>query len=226
MLKSKYNFKSVLLFGLIFIAFIISFHYLALITLDYTLTNQFDTQNFATNLDLYQKFYIEEFRGLRFGSSLYMPFIFLMDYTPYLKFAIAYIKPIYFPIAFFSVSGLLLLRKYTFKELINKFLVFDKVLYILTYSIIVFPPVTTDYYLLLLLIPMFLFSNSTYSFGYFLSLGLLFAAKNFIYFGERIISIQVFLNPLLLLLLILVELELIPIFKRTLAENTQLQEKQ
>jgi hypothetical protein len=220
-LKSKYSFKSVFLFCLVFILSLISFHYLALFILDNTLNNQFNSaQNLFSGLDVYQKNYIERLDGLQYGSSLYMPFRYVMDYTPFYKFGKVFMKPIYFPIILFLLSGLLLLRRFSLKELINKFCVYDKILFILTYSIIVFPPVTADYYLLLLLIPLFIISNSRYSFGYFISLGLLLAAKNIIFVGDGTVSLQIFINPLLLLLLILGELELIPMIKRTLVENT------
>ena len=78
-------------------------------------------------------------------------------------------------------------------------------------------PVTGDYYLLIMFIPLLAYPKTYYSFGYFLTYGLLLGAKNFPYIdivhGNNI-SVQVLINPFLLLLLFLAEFDLLSFIKR------------
>ncbi len=79
--------------------------------------------------------------------------------------------------------------------------------------VVLLMPITGDYYLLILFIPLIMYPGRKYSFWYFLLFALLLAPKNFIYLENinRIhpLSLQVFINPFLLLALLLCEFNLL-----------------
>ncbi len=83
-------------------------------------------------------------------------------------------------------------------------------------------PISRDYYLLVMMISLIIFPKSSYSFYYFLAYGLLIGAKNFIWLDEVLgnpIAIQVFINPILLLLFLVAEFDLLSFMKRV-SKNT------
>lgn len=94
----------------------------------------------------------------------------------------------------------------------------EKLIYIVCTTFVVFMPVTGDYYLLVMMIPLLLFPKSTYSFYYFLIYGLLLGAKNIIWVDQvhgSPIAIQTFINPVLLIFMLLAEFDLLPFMKRS-----------
>jgi len=98
--------------------------------------------------------------------------------------------------------------------LVGNYLTFEKMTFLASISFVLFMPVTADYYLIIMLLPLLIFPNSKFSLGYFFIYGLLLGAKNFLYITGTNISYQVFLNPILLLLMLFAEFELISFFRR------------
>jgi hypothetical protein len=103
--------------------------------------------------------------------------------------------------------------------IIGDYISFEKAVFVTCIAFVVFMPVTGDYYLLIMFLPLLLFPRAQYSLGYFLAFGLLLGAKNIGYFPEPVganpLSLQPFINPLLLLLMLFAEFDIIPFMRRT-----------
>ncbi len=104
-------------------------------------------------------------------------------------------------------------------EKIAAYINFEKAVFITSISFVLFSPVTGDYYLLFMLIPLLMFPKATYSLGYVVVYGLLLGAKNIGYFPDTVggnpLSPQPFLNPLLLTMMFFAEFDLFAWMKRT-----------
>ena len=117
----------------------------------------------------------------------------------------------------FAIIGSLLLIKKDFIRALEYQLVKKNIVFISCISFVLFMPVTGDYYLLIMLIPLLAYPQSSYSSGYMIIYGLLLGAKNLPYvdYMEHIpIALQVFINPVLLLILLFAEFNLMGSVKR------------
>ena len=154
--------------------------------------------------------------GLGYGSSLYMPLTYLTDRIRVLPWFKAYEVPIFVMI----VIGCLLLIRRRFIDTLEQLLDTKNMVFISCISFVLFMPVTGDYYLLVMLIPLLAFPQTSYSLGYVITFGLLLGAKNFPYLDyiEHIpISPQVFINPTLLLIILFAEFNLIGFIRREIS---------
>ncbi|HEY5824301.1 MAG TPA: glycosyltransferase family 87 protein [Cyclobacteriaceae bacterium] len=168
---------------------------------------------FLKTLGNYNTKHILSLEGLGFGSSLYMPTVYLASVYNIVPVLQAY----ELAILVFSVIFLFLLTRRKLNGILEQLLTKEKVIFILCISFVLLMPVSADYYLLIMFIPLLLYPNSQYSFGYFVTFGLLMGAKNFQYIGivgYNYISWQVFINPILLLILLFGEFDLISFIKR------------
>lgn len=168
---------------------------------------------FTETISSYTKHHIDSMKGLAYGSSLYM----VIAYISHKLQILPLFKPHGLAIITWAVIVFFLLLK---KDIINTLedaMTRNKMIFILCISFVLFMPVTGDYYLLIMFIPLLAYPKTYYSFGYFLAYGLLLGAKNFPYIdfiNNNNISVQVLINPLLLLLLLLAEFNMINFMKR------------
>ena len=177
---------------------------------------------FSQPLSAYAQNHVDKMAGLGYGSSLYMPMTYLTGKLRVLPWFDAYQIPLFV----LAIIGCVLLIKQRFIYTLNYLIDTKNMVFISCISFVLFMPVTGDYYLLVMLIPLLAFPQSSYSLGYVIVFGLLLGAKNLPYvdFIEHVpISLQVFLNPLLLLILMFAEFNLIGFIKREIspAENSE-----
>ncbi|HEY5824302.1 MAG TPA: hypothetical protein VIT44_08055 [Cyclobacteriaceae bacterium] len=179
-----------------------------------------DMSQFNTEINYYYDVMIAGLNGLGYGSSMYMPMVWIAHKLDFKYEFLKYIKPITLPIIVFGLAGLWFLIKGGLKKKIIELMAYDKLIFIASICFILFMPVAADYYLLILFLPLLLFPQCNYSLGYLFVYGMLMGAKNIFYLGQvhgaegLYLSLQVFINPVLLLLLLLAELDLIGFMKR------------
>jgi hypothetical protein len=177
---------------------------------------------FGGPLRSYSQNHINTLVGLIYGSSLYMPTLYLTNKFNFLP----EIKSYELVIIICGIIGLCLLAKGTIVKTYNKLLDKRNFIFLSSICFVLFMPVTGDYYLLILLIPLLSFPQTQYSFGYFLVFGLLLGAKNFLFInhtefiGNSLIPWQAFINPILLLILFIGEFDLLNIIKRDQSLDT------
>ncbi len=168
---------------------------------------------FFSSLNEYNSIYVANMRGLGYGSSLFMPMLWAFKKLHITEF----FSPLVVPAAIGLLVILISLRKRSINQLIKDIFIPSKLSFILCISFVLFQPVTCDYYLLIMLIPVLLYPSTRYSFWYALIYGALLGAKNYPFIattGGNFISLQVIVNPVLLLLLFLAEFDLIKKMKR------------
>jgi hypothetical protein len=149
--------------------------------------------------------------SLAYGSSLYMPLAFLFEQL----YGTAFVDHPEIITLSFVLAILLLTFLYQRKrgnlKTIYEGLTFEKLLFISCISSVLLPTGGSDAGLLMMLLPLLILREIQYSFGYFLLYGLLLGAKNLVWFGHLdettglFISLQVFINPLILSILLLAE---------------------
>lgn len=187
-------------------------NYISVLIISQTFGEISSASNFGDELRDYSHNMIEEMGGLAFGSSLYMPLVWIATKLQMQEYFLSYIKPVVIPIVAFGVIGLHAIARGKFINTLSKTLNFSKMLCIISISFVLFTPISADYYLLILFLPLLIFPQMQFSFGYFFVFGLLLGAKNFIYMDHvhgNDVSWQVLINPILLLLLFLAEFDLI-----------------
>ena len=177
---------------------------------------------FSTPLQSYSIRHVNTLQGLGFGSSLYMPLVYLAR-----RFNIPETFNSYQIVLLVSIIiGFCLVLK---NDLVNKFhwlLEKKNMLFVSCISFVLLTPVTADYYLLILFIPLLAFPKTVFSIGYCLIFALALGSKNIFflapatYLGNIDISLQVFINPILLLLLLLGEFNLIKFINRDDSKST------
>jgi hypothetical protein len=124
-------------------------------------------------------------------------------------------------ILLYSIAVFFLLVKRKLVIIVEELFTKEKMLFTLCISFVLLMPVSADYYLLIMFIPILAYPKTNYSLGYYLCYGLLLGAKNFEYIGivsYNYVSWQVFINPILLLLLLFGELGLLPSIRRDSSE--------
>ncbi len=182
----------------------------------------------AREMENYNRNYILSYDGLPYSSSFFLPFkwlyLKLCEKIPFLTPGLDYIQPVSSAVAVCSIIAFLLLLKGDLKKTFLMITDARKVLFLVSLSFILFMPITGDYYLLVLFIPLLLYPKNSYSFLYVLTCALLLAPKNFHYVGSiyisHHISLQVFLNPGLALILLFSEFDLLQNVKRYSADRS------
>ncbi|MBY0433304.1 MAG: hypothetical protein K2U26_04260 [Cyclobacteriaceae bacterium] len=216
--SKPYSFKNLIASVSLFILFVVLINFLAVKVIEHQLTfTTFDFHAFSNMLSSYQSTYLVNMDGLPYGSSLYMALLFMAK-----KFSVNFLpttSSIAIPFYVFSAIGFLLLLRDGRKISLYNYFNYEKNLFIISFSFVLFMPITADYYLLILLLPLLIFPKCNYSFGYFVIFGLLLGVKNIMFFHFTNISYQVLINPLLLLALLFAEFDLIPFIKRGALES-------
>ncbi len=178
-------------------------------------TTPFNYSEFTELVTFYYKDDITNLGRMAYSSSLFLPLLYVAAQLDLFDSFVFHIKPFFLPLFIFSViTGILLLND-NFVRNLNKWLSYEKLVYMTCLSFVLFMPVTADYYLLVMFLPLLIFSSTRYSFGYFIVYGLLLGAKNIFFFkvhdthfATYDISFQALINPLLLLLLLFAEFDL------------------
>ncbi|MEJ0055054.1 MAG: glycosyltransferase family 87 protein [Bacteroidota bacterium] len=200
----------------ILIVGVVVINFLSVKIINSQLTNEpFTFAEFSRMIGFFYKDDLLNFRGLAFGSSLYLPLLYSAETLNVSYQFLNTIRPATVPLIIFSIIGIFLIAKYSFSSLVEKYLTYEKTIFVLCICFILFPPVSADYYLIMMFIPLIIFPKTQYSLGYFLCYGILLGAKNFIHIGDTDVSWQSFINPFLLLILLISEFDLIPFIKRS-----------
>jgi hypothetical protein len=168
---------------------------------------------FTKTISSYGDNHVSTMQGLGYGSSLYMPTAYIASLYAYMPV----LTPVGLAIIIYAIIIFFLLFKRDLVNRVYKAMDQKNMTYLLCVSFTLLMPVTGDYYLLIMMIPLLAFPKTSFSFLYFVFYGLLLGAKNFEYIGivsNNFISWQVFLNPMLLLLLLLAEFDQLTLVKR------------
>jgi hypothetical protein len=176
-------------------------------------TKIYNSLNFFTYLRSYNEAAIENLAGLRYGSSIYMPITTLIKVTNENLFQ-SFIKlnPYLFNFLLISILLILSIIKNKLHFLNNLFFNEDIRLEFICISFILFMPVTADYYLLLLFIPLILIPFQHFSFQKKICYFLLLLPKEIIntnIFIGKDLPIGAFVNPILLTIILFDILNLI-----------------
>jgi hypothetical protein len=195
--------KSIKIF-LIFILTLLTFNIL-IIFLNKLLVNRniYDSMNFFKYLKVYNSYAIEKLGGLRYGSSLYMPIltsfkVFSNNLFRYFTLLNPYLfNLLIFTIFFFIKNKINSIKYYLNDENIK--------LELITICFLLFMPVTADYYLILLFLPLIFIPFSYFSNIKILAYLLLLIPKEIIntnIFIGKDLPVGAFINPILLLLIL------------------------
>ncbi|MEJ0055055.1 MAG: hypothetical protein WDN75_05015 [Bacteroidota bacterium] len=160
----------------------------------------------------YNNRYVDAMAGLGYGSSLYMPTVYIFYQQALHAFFVAHFRPLTLAVIVGAGIAILGLWKRTFMELTHFLMTKQKMTFIICICFVLFMPVTGDYYLLIMLLPLLVYPKMYYSVSYFLLYGALLGAKTFFYvdyINYTNISIQVFINPVILLILLMAEFDVI-----------------
>lgn len=202
--KSKINFIKTVL---IIIISLIAYNFI-IINIDTNIvdTNIYNSLHFFIYLKSYNEAAIEKLAGLRYGSSIYMPIITIIKVINENLFQ-SFIKLNSYIFNLFLISLMIILSLIKNKVLFinNLFSNIDTRLEFTSISFLLFMPVTADYYLLLLFIPLLLipFHNFTYlkKICYLLLLLPKEIINTNIFLGKDL-PIGAFINPILLILIL------------------------
>ena len=169
-------------------------------------TKIYNSLNFFIYLKSYNEAAIENLAGLRYGSSIYMPIITVIKIINENIFQ-SFIKLNSYLFNFILITTLLSISliKNNILLLNNLFLNENKRLEFICISFILFMPVTADYYLLLLFIPLLLIPFHDFSFQKKICYFLLLLPKEIIntnIFIGKDLPIGAFINPVLLTIIL------------------------
>ena len=162
----------------------------------------YNSLHFFYYLKTYNESAIENLAGLRYGSSFYMPLVTIIKFfnkslfTHFIKY-----NPYIFNIIIFLFLLLLSLIKNNYLFLINLFKNDYTKLELTCITFILFMPVTADYYLLLLFIPLLLIPFNHFTLNKKICYFLLLIPKELIntkIFIDKDLPIGGFINPILL----------------------------
>lgn len=194
-----------------FFIFLFIINLLSIVFLNTTVSKTvYDSFAFFTSLKVYEKVMVYGLGGLVFGSSFYMAFRFFID-------IVARITHIDFFYIILAVPALIInslvvlslfiiyLKKFSFNSFKN--LLSDKytILKLVCIVYVLFTPVTGDYYLAVLLLPLFFIPFHYFKPAEKIIYLLVLSPKN--YFFVHGISLQVLINPLLLIAMLLIVTE-------------------
>lgn len=202
--NSKANFLKIFL---IVIVTLITYNFLIINIINKIVdTKIYNSLNFFIYLKSYNEAAIENLAGLRYGSSIYMPIITVIKIINENIFQ-SFIKLNSYLFNFILITILLSISliKNNILLLNNLFLNENKRLEFICISFILFMPVTADYYLLLLFIPLLLIPFHDFSFQKKICYFLLLLPKEIIntnIFIGKDLPIGAFINPVLLTIIL------------------------
>jgi hypothetical protein len=169
---------------------------------------------FSATIEYYNKRHIETLEGLPYGSSLYMPLVYISQKLGVLIPA----TPGGLVVFFSAMLFLILWMSGKIVDTIDRLITQPNMTFALSICFVLFMPVSADYYLVILLLPLLLYPQTQFSLGYALCYGILLGAKNYSYVdlvqGYIPLSPQVFINPLLLIILFFAEFNVFKYVKR------------
>ncbi len=191
-----------------FVFFMVMINYLSVNLVSATVSPTiYDPYYFFKAIAKYENIYIQQFQGLGYGSSFYMAFRYVVDLFDrhtrigFFRFLLN-IKPLLVNFTVFVVLLGLYLWKFPLEKLKAFILNRDNILKVVSIVFVLFTPVTGDYYLTILILPLFFVRFEHFKLPEKILYLLVLAPKN--YFFYHFISLQVFINPLLLLAMLLV----------------------
>lgn len=204
--------KKVIAGIVLFLIFLFMVNLLSVVFMNITVPKTvYDSYAFFSSLKVYEKIMVYGFGGLIYGSSFYMAFrLFIHTITKVTHFDLLYIILSVPALIINSLVVLSLLVIYLKKFSIISFksMLADKytILKLVCIVYVLFTPVTGDYYLAVLLLPLFFIPFQYFKPAELLIYLLVLSPKN--YFFVRGISLQVLINPLLLIGMLLVVTEI------------------
>lgn len=161
-LHHKNNIKKLFASLLLFVAFLLLLNGLAIIFLTKTVSfAAYNPYNFFDSIKHYESFMLYKFVGLAYCSSFYLPFRFIA-YKAYAHTHLSFfqfilnIKPLLVNFVVMAVLLLIYLYKHNLKSLFELLLDKNKMLKLLCIVFVLFTPITNDYYLTVLFLPLFL----------------------------------------------------------------------
>ncbi len=202
------NIKRIVYGSVAFILLLLLVNYISIEILSFSVSKAiYDPFKFFSSIRKYEDVMVYNFGGLSYGSSFYMAFrsiffkFYLLSHLQIIKTLLS-IKPLIinlFVVLFFLAIYFLKHNYASFKALL-----LDKhvVLKVCSIIFILFTPVTADYYLAILFLPLFFVPFSLFGNQERVLYLLLLIPKNYFFF-HGFVSIQVYLNPLLLLLMLI-----------------------
>ena len=198
--KFKESFRILFIFLLILFVFNIIIININILIVD---INIYDSTNFFKYIKVYNTYAIYNFGGLFYGSSLYMPILTIIkSINNNLYHLFILINPYFFNFLIFAIIFFIKNNLYSIKYYLNnKYLKLE----IITICFILFMPVTGDYYLLFLFLPLIFIPFTFFSDIKKLCYLFLLIPKELIN-TQIIIGIELpigaFINPILLLIIL------------------------
>jgi hypothetical protein len=150
-----------------------------------------------------------KFGGFAYCSSFYLPFRFLaykaygFSDMSFFQFFLN-LKPMLVNLIVVIMLLLIYLYKHSLKSLFDMLHDKYKILKITSIIFILFTPITNDYYLTVLFLPIFFIPFDQFTLQEKIIMLLILIPKNFLYFNRAAISPQVFINPALLMAWLLI----------------------
>ncbi len=204
------NIKKLFASLLLFFAFLFLLNYLSIIFIAKAVpAAAYNPYNFFKSIAIYDSWMLYKFGGFAYCSSFYLPFRFLA-YKAYgylhisLFQFILNVKPLLINLTVVIILLLIYLYKHSLKLLFEMIFDKDKMLKMASIIFILFTPITNDYYLTVLFLPLFFIPFNQFTLQEKIILLLILIPKNFIYFNRAAISPQVFINPALLMAWLLI----------------------
>lgn len=204
--NTKQLFSSLLLF----VAFLFLLNYLSIIFIAKTVpAAAYNPYNFFKSIDVYDSWMVYKFGGLAYCSSFYLPFRFIaykaygFSHLSLFQF-ILNVKPLLINFIVVMILLGIYLYKYSLKSLFEMLYDKFKMLKIASIIFILFTPITNDYYLTVLFLPIFFIPFDQFTLQEKIILLLILIPKNFLYFNRAAVSPQVFINPALLMAWLLI----------------------
>ena len=208
------NKKKIVASLLLFVVFLFLLNYLSVIFIAKAVpAAAYNSYNFFHSIAIYDSWMLYKFGGLGYCSSFYLPFRFIA-YKAYSHTNLSFFqiiltaKPLLINFIVVMILLLIYLYRHSLKSLFE--IVFDKnkMLKIASIVFILFTPITNDYYLTVLFLPLFFIPFDQFTLQEKIILLLILIPKNFIYFNRAAISPQVFINPALLMAWLLIVLNI------------------
>lgn len=203
--------KKIIKGALFFLIFLFVINLLSIMLLNNTVSKAiYDPSAFFSSLRVYEKIMVYGLGGLIFGSSFYMAFRLFIDIiariTHFDFFYIILAVPalIINSLVFLSLI-IIYLKKFSWDSFKNMLMDDYTILKLICIVYVLFTPVTADYYLAVLFLPLFFIPFQYFKPAEKLLYLLVLSPKN--YFFVRGISLQVLINPLLLIALLLIVTE-------------------
>lgn len=204
------NIKKLFTSLLLFVACLFLLNYLSIIFIVKTVpATAYNPYNFFRSIAIYDSWMLYKFGGFAYCSSFYLPFRFIAykanihTHISFFQF-ILNVKPMLVNLIVVIILLLIYLYKHSFKSLFEMLHDKYKMLKIASIIFILFTPITNDYYLTVLFLPIFFIPFDQFTLKEKIILLLILIPKNFVYFNRAAISPQVFINPVLLMAWLLI----------------------